>query len=128
MNRPVLHAKISLSRFLSAFGICKSCPVVARVYVINRNTSQCTTPFYQLMYNSSYHCSGIHLLKNSDFILVTEDERTKFRDSVLSLEQKLEATKGREQALQERLLKEVDEFMERYKEQVKRCSELEVCC
>ncbi|XP_042451563.1 mitotic spindle checkpoint protein MAD1-like [Zingiber officinale] len=56
----------------------------------------------------------------------SEDERTKFRDSILSLEQKLEASKGREQALQERLLKEVDEFMERYKEQVKQCSELEV--
>ncbi|XP_042385584.1 mitotic spindle checkpoint protein MAD1-like [Zingiber officinale] len=56
----------------------------------------------------------------------SEDERTKFRDSILSLEQKLEASKGREQALQKRLLKEVDEFMERYKEQVKQCSELEV--
>ncbi|XP_074583195.1 mitotic spindle checkpoint protein MAD1 isoform X1 [Curcuma longa] len=64
-------------------------------------------------------------LLNND-LTQSEDERTKFRDSVLSLEQKLEATKGREQALQERLLKEVDEFMERYKEQVKRCSELEV--
>lgn len=119
--RPVLHAKIS------AFDICKTCPVVVLVYIINRNVSQYNT-IYQLMYNSSYHCSGIHLLKKSDFILVTEDERTKFRDSILSLEQQLEASKGREQALQKRLLKEVDEFMERYKEQVKRCSELEVCC
>ncbi|RWW29604.1 hypothetical protein GW17_00005867 [Ensete ventricosum] len=57
----------------------------------------------------------------------TEDERNKYKDRLLSLEQELDASKGREHALQERLLKEVGDSMMRYKDQVKRCCELEVC-
>ena len=42
------------------------------------------------------------------------------------VEQELAATKGRESALQERLLKELDGYQERYRDQVKKIAELEV--
>lgn len=70
----------------------------------------------------------IKKMNKSDFTpAAAEDARKNYKDRVLSLEQELDASKGREHALQERLLKEVGDSMERYKEQVKRCCELEVC-
>ncbi|XP_010910286.1 mitotic spindle checkpoint protein MAD1 isoform X2 [Elaeis guineensis] len=57
---------------------------------------------------------------------VSEDERKKCQDRLRYLEQELEASKGREHALQERLIKEVNDSQGRYQLQVKRCSELEV--
>ncbi|CAL9037747.1 unnamed protein product [Musa banksii] len=65
------------------------------------------------------------VMLNSEFSQ-SEDARKNYKDRVLSLEQELDASKGREHALQERLLKEVGDSMERYKEQVKRCCELEM--
>ncbi|XP_026664080.2 mitotic spindle checkpoint protein MAD1 isoform X2 [Phoenix dactylifera] len=56
----------------------------------------------------------------------SEDERKKCQDRLSYLEQELEASKGREHALQERLLKEVNDSQERYQFQIKRCHELEV--
>ncbi|ONK59456.1 uncharacterized protein A4U43_C08F6610 [Asparagus officinalis] len=56
----------------------------------------------------------------------SEEERINYRDHLRSVEQELEAAKGRELALQEQLLKEVTESQERYRAQLKRCSELEV--
>lgn len=56
----------------------------------------------------------------------SEDERKKCQEHFRYLEQELEASKGREQALQKRLLKEVSDSQEQYQLQIKRCSELEV--
>ncbi|KAL6982255.1 hypothetical protein U1Q18_050024, partial [Sarracenia purpurea var. burkii] len=56
----------------------------------------------------------------------TETERKKLRDQFFRAEQELAATKGREQALQEQLLKEVNDSQERIRKQIKACSELEV--
>ncbi|XP_072965955.1 mitotic spindle checkpoint protein MAD1 [Typha angustifolia] len=56
----------------------------------------------------------------------SENERKKYQNHLTLLEQELAATKGREHALQERLLKEVTDSQERYRGQVKRISELEV--
>ncbi|WOL03614.1 mitotic spindle checkpoint protein MAD1 isoform X1 [Canna indica] len=56
----------------------------------------------------------------------SECEKKKYRDNTFSLEQELEASKGREHALEERLLKEVGDSMDRYREQLKRSSELEM--
>ncbi|KAG5525716.1 hypothetical protein RHGRI_032123 [Rhododendron griersonianum] len=62
---------------------------------------------------------------NDDFCRA-ETERKKFRDQFFFAEQELAATKGREQALQEQLLKEVNDSQGRLKNQLKACSELEV--
>ncbi|MQL83406.1 hypothetical protein Taro_015901 [Colocasia esculenta] len=56
----------------------------------------------------------------------SEEERKRFKDHLDFVEQELAASKGREQALQQQLLKEVTEFQERFKNQVKHSSELEV--
>ncbi|KAM3353011.1 hypothetical protein ACQJBY_024281 [Aegilops geniculata] len=56
----------------------------------------------------------------------SEDERTTYHDKLNYVEQELAATKGRETALQERLLKELGEYQERYRQQVKKIGELEV--
>ncbi|KAF7126547.1 hypothetical protein RHSIM_Rhsim11G0117900 [Rhododendron simsii] len=62
---------------------------------------------------------------NDDFCRA-EAERKKFRDQFFFAEQELAATKGREQALQEQLLKEVNDSQGRIKNQLKACSELEL--
>ncbi|WVZ67974.1 hypothetical protein U9M48_016975 [Paspalum notatum var. saurae] len=56
----------------------------------------------------------------------SEDERMQFLDKLNYVEQELAATKGRESALQERLLKELGGYQERYHDQVKKINELEV--
>nr|GEU73063.1 mitotic spindle checkpoint protein MAD1 [Tanacetum cinerariifolium] len=56
----------------------------------------------------------------------SETERMKFRDQILYAEQQLAAAKGREEALQDQLLKEVNESQERLKKQIHIHSELEV--
>ncbi|XP_027915680.1 mitotic spindle checkpoint protein MAD1 isoform X5 [Vigna unguiculata] len=55
-----------------------------------------------------------------------ESERKKFVDQFLYAEQELAAAKGREQALQEQLLKEVTESQERLRKQIQLNSELQV--
>lgn len=55
-----------------------------------------------------------------------EIERKKFLDQFLYTEQELAAAKGREQALQDRLLKEVNESQARLRKQIQLNSELEV--
>ncbi|KAG8054546.1 hypothetical protein GUJ93_ZPchr0001g32054 [Zizania palustris] len=55
----------------------------------------------------------------------SEDERATCQDKLNYVEQELAATKGQEVALQERLLKEVGDFQERYRDQVKKIVELE---
>ncbi|XP_078441259.1 mitotic checkpoint family protein isoform X1 [Wolffia australiana] len=55
-----------------------------------------------------------------------EQERNQYKDQLRFNEQELAAAKGRENALQEQLLKEVTDSQERYRVQVQRCSELEV--
>lgn len=62
-----------------------------------------------------------------NFHLVTETERKKFLDQFLYAEQELAAAKGREQALQDQLLKEVTDSQERLRKQIQLNSELEVC-
>jgi hypothetical protein len=57
--------------------------------------------------------------------IISEDERTTYKDKLNYVEQELAATKGRESALQERLLKELDGYQERYRNQVKKIGELE---
>ena len=54
-----------------------------------------------------------------------EDEK-KFRDKLLQAEQELAAAKGREQALQNQLAKEVNDNKERFKKQLESQSKLEV--
>ncbi|XP_076903078.1 mitotic spindle checkpoint protein MAD1-like [Bidens hawaiensis] len=56
----------------------------------------------------------------------SEAERMKFRDQLLYLEQELAAAKGREQSLQDQLMKEVNESQERLRKQIHIHSELEV--
>ena len=58
--------------------------------------------------------------------IAVEDERMQFLDKLNYVEQELAATKGRESALQERLLKELSEYQERYRGQVMKINELEV--
>ncbi|GAV63305.1 LOW QUALITY PROTEIN: MAD domain-containing protein [Cephalotus follicularis] len=53
-------------------------------------------------------------------------ERKKFRDQFLYTEQELAAAKGREQMLQEQLMKEVNDSQERWRKQLQSHSELEV--
>lgn len=55
-----------------------------------------------------------------------EAEVKKFRDQFYYAEQELAAAKGREQALQEQLLKEVNDSHERIKKQIQSYSELEL--
>lgn len=55
-----------------------------------------------------------------------EAERKKFLDQFLYAEQELAAAKGREQAMQEQLLKEVNDSQERLRKQIQSRSELEV--
>ncbi|XP_027331998.1 mitotic spindle checkpoint protein MAD1 isoform X2 [Abrus precatorius] len=55
-----------------------------------------------------------------------ESERKKFLDQFLYAEQELAAAKGREQALQDQLLKEVTESQERLRKQIQLNSELQV--
>ena len=47
-------------------------------------------------------------------------------DKLLRTEQELSAAKGRERALQEQLMKEVNDSQERFKKQLQSCNELEV--
>nr|CAD1818154.1 unnamed protein product [Ananas comosus var. bracteatus] len=71
--------------------------------------------------------SGMLNVNNCKVIFATtDDERKKCQDHLTFLEQELAATKGREHALQERLLKEVTDSHERHRAQLKRISELEV--
>ncbi|KQK04829.1 mitotic spindle checkpoint protein MAD1 [Brachypodium distachyon] len=56
----------------------------------------------------------------------SEDERAAYQDKLNYVEQELAATKGRESALQERLLKDLGDYQERYRDQVKKIGELEV--
>ncbi|CAK7357205.1 unnamed protein product [Dovyalis caffra] len=56
----------------------------------------------------------------------SEGERKKFRYRLLQVEQELAAAKGREQALQNQLLKEVSDNQERFKKQLDSQSKLEV--
>ncbi|KAM4126170.1 hypothetical protein ACJW30_01G369200 [Castanea mollissima] len=62
---------------------------------------------------------------NENFSKV-EAERKKFLDQFLYAEQELAAAKGREQALQEQLLKEVNDYQERFRKQIQSQSDLEV--
>ncbi|KAJ3678028.1 hypothetical protein LUZ60_001831 [Juncus effusus] len=59
-------------------------------------------------------------LYNSDY------ERQKYKEEAELLEQELEASKARENSLQERLLKEINDSQERYVTQLKKISELEM--
>ncbi|KAM7251520.1 hypothetical protein ACFE04_023403 [Oxalis oulophora] len=56
----------------------------------------------------------------------SEADRNKFRDQFLYIEQELAAAKGREQMLQEQLLKEVNDNQERFTKQLRSYSKLEV--
>ncbi|KAD6795496.1 hypothetical protein E3N88_06392 [Mikania micrantha] len=56
----------------------------------------------------------------------SEVEKMKFRDQLLYAEQELAAAKGREQALQDQLLKEVNESQEQLRKQIHINSELEL--
>ncbi|XP_058089997.1 mitotic spindle checkpoint protein MAD1 isoform X2 [Magnolia sinica] len=62
----------------------------------------------------------------NDNLCKAETERRKYKDQFHFVEQELAAAKGREQALQEQLLKEVSDSQERHEKLLKRCSELEV--
>lgn len=59
-------------------------------------------------------------------LYIAEAEKKRFRDKFLYAEQELAAAKQREQSLQEQLLKEVDSFGERLRNQIHLHSELEV--
>ncbi|KAF4356869.1 hypothetical protein F8388_018549 [Cannabis sativa] len=52
-----------------------------------------------------------------------EAEKNKYVDQILYSEQELAAAKGREQSLQEQLLKEIDDSQERYKQQLQSYNE-----
>ncbi|XP_059313488.1 mitotic spindle checkpoint protein MAD1 [Lycium ferocissimum] len=62
---------------------------------------------------------------NNDY-LKADAERKKFRDQFLNAEQELAASKGREEALQDQLMKEVNVSQERLRKQLQLCSELEM--
>ncbi|XP_019230207.1 PREDICTED: mitotic spindle checkpoint protein MAD1 isoform X1 [Nicotiana attenuata] len=61
---------------------------------------------------------------NNDY-LKADAERKKFRDQFLNSEQELAAARGREEALQDQLLKEVNASQERLRKQLQLYSELE---
>ena len=60
------------------------------------------------------------------FALISESEAKKYQDQFLYAEQELAAAKGREHALQEKILKEIKESHEQLKKQILLCNELEV--
>ncbi|XP_055816416.1 mitotic spindle checkpoint protein MAD1 [Solanum dulcamara] len=62
---------------------------------------------------------------NNDY-LKADAERKKFRDQFLNAEQELAAAKGREEALQDQLMKEVNVSQERLRKQLQLYTELEV--
>ncbi|XP_010030229.2 mitotic spindle checkpoint protein MAD1 isoform X1 [Eucalyptus grandis] len=62
---------------------------------------------------------------NDDF-LKADAERKKFREQLLYAEQELAAARGREQALQGQLFKEVRDSQERLKKQIQSHSEMEI--
>ncbi|XP_030539237.1 mitotic spindle checkpoint protein MAD1 [Rhodamnia argentea] len=62
---------------------------------------------------------------NDDF-LKADSERKKLRERLLYAEQELAAARGREQALQEQLFKEVRDSQERLKKQIQSHSEMEL--
>ncbi|KAJ8755600.1 hypothetical protein K2173_022195 [Erythroxylum novogranatense] len=70
------------------------------------------------------HQSKLEAL-NENFFKV-EAERKRFRDQFLYTEQELAAAKGREHALQEQLLKEINDSQCRFKKQLESHSKLEV--
>ncbi|KAK3037756.1 hypothetical protein RJ639_031127 [Escallonia herrerae] len=72
------------------------------------------------------HDSESKLASLRDELSKAEAERKKFRDQCFYTEQELAAAKGREQALQEQLLKEVNNSQQRLKKQIHSYSELEV--
>lgn len=75
----------------------------------------------------SYSFFLILLQRATDlFICNPEEEREKYRDETHFLQQELAASKARENSLEERLLKEVGDSQERYREQLMRISDLEV--
>ncbi|PWZ34124.1 Mitotic spindle checkpoint protein MAD1 [Zea mays] len=65
------------------------------------------------------------LVALEDQLSKSEDERMQFLDKLNYVEQELAATKGRESALQERLLKELGEYQERYRGQVQLNKEID---
>ena len=95
--------------------------------------------FILKIFNFENLWSGVHFRKEKEeriagslylliqFLILTEAERKKFLDQFLYAEQELAAAKGREQALQEQLLKEVNDFQERFRKQIQSQSDLEVC-
>jgi len=52
-------------------------------------------------------------------------EGKKYRDQFLYAEQELAAARGREQALQEKVLKQINDSQEGLKRQIQQCHELE---
>ncbi|XP_074302735.1 mitotic spindle checkpoint protein MAD1-like [Silene latifolia] len=62
----------------------------------------------------------------SDRLLKAETEGKKYRDQFLYAEQELAAARGREQALQDRVLKEINDSQVQLEKQIQLCSELEV--
>uniref|UniRef100_A0A803N9K7 Mitotic spindle checkpoint protein MAD1 n=1 Tax=Chenopodium quinoa TaxID=63459 RepID=A0A803N9K7_CHEQI len=58
-------------------------------------------------------------------LLTAEEEGKKYRDQFLYAEQELAAARGREQSLQDKLLKEIKESQERLTKQIQQCNELE---
>ncbi|KAK2987005.1 hypothetical protein RJ640_024903 [Escallonia rubra] len=72
------------------------------------------------------HDSQSKLASLRDELSKAEAERKKFRDQCFYTEQELAAAKGREQALQEQLLKEVNDSQQRLKKQIHSYSELDV--
>ncbi|KAJ6931930.1 mitotic spindle checkpoint protein MAD1-like isoform X1 [Populus alba x Populus x berolinensis] len=66
------------------------------------------------------------LLDINENFTKSEGERKKFRDKLLQTEQQLAAAKGREHALQQQLLKEVNVNQERFKKQLESQANLEV--
>ncbi|XP_020598023.1 mitotic spindle checkpoint protein MAD1 [Phalaenopsis equestris] len=68
--------------------------------------------------------SRLEALKND--LCNCEQERQKYRDNFYSAKQELQASKGRENALQEQLLKEITDYQERYHTHLRRYSELEI--
>ncbi|KAK4766373.1 hypothetical protein SAY87_008015 [Trapa incisa] len=62
----------------------------------------------------------------NDSFCKVDSERKKFREQLLFAEQELAAAKGREQALQDQLLKEVNDSSERFKKQIQSYKEIEI--
>lgn len=62
----------------------------------------------------------------NDNLLKAETEGKKYRDQFLYSEQELAAARGREQALQEKVLKEINGSQEQLKKEIQHCNELEV--